>query len=87
MPNKLSLAHNFFCDQLLSIDDLKEAIYSMANDKALGIDGFPCEFYKAMWDYIGHDLHQVYLEAFHSNSLGNLINKGNIKFIPKSGDP
>lgn len=35
---------------------------------------------------MGPDLHRVYLEAFHNKSLGNIINKGNIKFIPKSGD-
>ena len=28
-----------------------------------------------------------YLEAYHSKSLGAIINKGNIKFIPKAGDP
>lgn len=58
----------------------------MAGDKAPGIDGFPCKFYKALWDYVGPNLHHVYLEAFHASSLGELINKGNIKFIPKSGD-
>jgi len=58
----------------------------MANHKAPGIDGFPLEFYKSLCDCLGKDLHKVYLEAFHSNSLGNLINKGNIKFIPKYGD-
>lgn len=59
----------------------------MSNDKALGCDGFPCEFYKALWPCVGLDLHKVYLEAFHPQSLGQLINKGNIKFIPKVGDP
>lgn len=59
----------------------------MADEKAPSIDGFPCEFYKVLWDQIGLDLHEVYLEAFHNKSLGNLINQGNIKFIPKSGDP
>lgn len=59
----------------------------MANDKAPGFDGFPYEFYKALWDCAGPDLFQVYLEAFHSNSLGEMINKENIKFIPRAGDP
>ena len=59
----------------------------MANDKAPGCDGLPCEFYKAFWEEIGLDLHKVYLEPYNSNSLGNIINKENIKFIPKSSDP
>lgn len=59
----------------------------MANYKAPGCDGFPCEFYKALWPYVGSHLHKLYLESFHSQSLGKLINKGNIKFIPKCRDP
>ena len=59
----------------------------MADYKSLGCDGFPCEFYKHLWEHIGLDLHKVYLEAYHSKSLGAIINKENIKFIPKDGDP
>lgn len=67
--------------------DVKEVAFSMADDKMPGYDGFLYEFYKAPWDSAGFDLHNVYLEDFYSNSLGNLINIGNIKFIPKSRDP
>ena len=59
----------------------------MVNDKAPSCDGFPCEFYKAFWEKIDLDLHKVYLEAYYSYSLGSIINKGNIKFIPKAGNP
>lgn len=83
----LSKAHRDFCDTPLSLDDLKYALSQMANDKALGIDGFPYEFYKEFWDMVGPDLLQVYKEAMVSGSLGPMLNKGNIKFIPKLGDP
>ena len=59
----------------------------MADDKSLGCDRFPYEFYKHLWEHIGPDLHKVHLEAYHSKSLGAIINKGNIKFIPKARDP
>ena len=59
----------------------------MADEKSLGHDGFPYEFYKHLWEHIGPDLHKVYLEAFQAKSLGAIINKGNIKFILKVGDP
>jgi len=36
---------------------------------------------------VGPDLLHVYQEAMLTGSLGDLINKGNIKFIPKPGDP
>lgn len=67
--------------------DLKEAVFSMANDKVPCCDGFHCEFYKAFWDDIGLDLHKVYLEAYNSHSLSSIINNRNIKFIPKAGNP
>ena len=59
----------------------------MADNKSLGCDGFPYEFQKHLLEYIGLDLHKFYLEAYHSKSLGAIINNGNIKFIPKDGDP
>ena len=59
----------------------------MADDKSPECDGFPCEFYKHLQEYIGLELHKFYLEAYHSKSLGAIINKGNIKFIPKASDP
>ena len=58
----------------------------MADDKSLGCAGFSCEFYKHLREHIGPDLHKVYLEAYHAKILGAIINKGNIKFIPKVGD-
>lgn len=54
----------------------------MANGKSLGLDGFPYEFYKSCWDFIGPYLHKVYLKSLYTISLGSLINKGNINFIP-----
>lgn len=58
----------------------------MVDDKAPSLDDFPCEFYKAYYDFLGSDLHKVYLEAIQNGSLGVLINKGNIKFTSKQGD-
>ena len=59
----------------------------MVDEKSPRCDGFPYEFYKHLWEKIGLDLHKIYLEAFRSKRLGAIINKGNIKFIPKASDP
>ena len=85
-PNCLTVEQRAFCEQLLSLKEFKEAIFSMADDKSPGCDGFPYEFYKHLWEEIGPNLHKVYLEAYHSKSLGAIINKGTIKFIPKASD-
>ena len=85
-PKRLPPEQYAFCEQKFMLANLKEAIFSMTDDKAPGSDGFPCELYKAFWEEIGPNLHKVYLEAYNSHSLGNIINKGNIKFIPKASD-
>jgi len=46
IPHKLSQAQRDFFDTPLTLDDFKSALSHMANDKSLGIDGFPYEFYK-----------------------------------------
>ena len=58
----------------------------MTDDKSLKCDGFPYEFYKHLWEHIAPNLHKFYLEAYHSKRLGAIINKGNVKFIPKASD-
>lgn len=58
----------------------------MAEGKSPGLYGFPYEFYKSYWEFVGPDLYQVYLEAMRLGSLFPLINKENIEFIPKKGD-
>lgn len=35
---------------------------------------------------VGPNLLNVYKEEMDSSSLGTIINKGNVKFIPKVGD-
>ena len=47
----------------------------MVGDKATKYNGFPYEFYKSLWLVVVFDL--------HNQSLRKLINKRNIKFIPK----
>ncbi len=86
-PNHLEFEQQAFYEQLLSLSNLKEDVYSMVDEKSPGCDGFPYEFYKHLWEQIGPNLHKVYLKAYHSKSLGEIINKGNIKFIPKASDP
>ena len=40
----------------LTIDTLFNALQSMKNGKAPGLDGLPVDFYKAYWHLLGEDL-------------------------------
>lgn len=75
------------CVKPLLVDDLDEALSQMQNNKAIGLNGFPYEFYKKLWDTVGPNLHKVYQEALAFGSLNLLINMGNIKLIPKQDNP
>lgn len=76
-----------FCDKPFSLEDLTQVLSQNANDTALGLDGFSYEFYvKAFWDMFNPYLLQVYKKAMMNRSLGSIVNKGNVKFIPKTRD-
>ncbi len=53
---KVSEDSNAALKRAISLGELHEALQSMENGKAPGIDGIPVEFYKAFWPVIGEDL-------------------------------
>lgn len=73
-------------DIVFIVDDLTDSVSYMANDKALGLGDLSCELYKELWDTIIQKLLHFYQEVLQTNSLGIIINKGDIKFIPKPRD-
>lgn len=72
--NQLSKVHKLECNKPLSFYELSVALYQMAYGKALGLDGFPYEFYIACQEFVGPDLDKVYSEVMFFGSLGPLIN-------------
>jgi hypothetical protein len=44
IPKNLAAKQYAFYEQMLTLADFKEVVFSMATEKALGHDGFPCEF-------------------------------------------
>ena len=45
-------------------DDVKQAIFDIANEKALGPDGFTNYFFKQSWHYVGLEIVEVVLDFF-----------------------
>lgn len=71
-------------DKPLSLDDLFEGLANMANEKNIGLDYFPYGFYKPFRNMVDLDLLHVCEEALEFDSLGDIMNMKNIKFITKS---
>jgi hypothetical protein len=47
---------------------VREVVFHIEHNKALGPDGFPTEFYQASWDIIKDDLVAMFVE-FHKGNL------------------
>lgn len=66
---KLSPYQREDCDELITLEELAHSLSQMAHEKALGLDGFPCEFYKACQEFGSLDLYNVYLKALKYGTL------------------
>ena len=63
-----------------------EAISQMKNNKALGPDGFPTEFYKKCWHIIKGDLLPLFNDLFSGQLHLFQMNFGMITLLPKKTD-
>ncbi len=53
----------------LTIEEVFNALQSMKNGKAPGLDGLPVEFYKAYWHLLGEDLLAVLSDSLDKGQL------------------
>ena len=71
------------CDAKITLDEIKEAINDLPNNKTPGTDGLPIEFYK----FFGNDILDILSKSFENSfELGHLSNsqrKGVFCLIPK----
>jgi hypothetical protein len=71
----------------ISIQEIKNVVFSLPKDKANGPNGFPIEFFQEYWEFISDDLHSM-VTAFYHNRLDLWrINQAYITLIPKSTTP
>ena len=47
----------------ITLEDLKESVLSMSDDKSPGNDGISSEFYKFFWDEVGTLIYDSFMEA------------------------
>ena len=67
----------------LTLEELKDALASFADNKSPGEDGFTKEFYQTFFDLIGKDLLNSYNDSFQKGSLSISQKRGTITLIPK----
>ncbi|GJZ73239.1 hypothetical protein Tco_0637385 [Tanacetum coccineum] len=67
--------------------EVKEAIFSMGNDKSPGPDGYTAAFFKEAWDIVSSDVTKAVQEFFINGKLLKELNHTIIALIPKVASP
>ncbi|KAL0291253.1 UNVERIFIED_CONTAM: hypothetical protein Sradi_7031000, partial [Sesamum radiatum] len=64
-------------------EEVKDAFFDIAEDKAPGPDGYSSGFYKAAWHVIGDEVVKAILEFFTTGRLLKQVNTTMLALIPK----
>ena len=83
---KLTQEASASCDDRLTEEDLREALFSMENNKSPGVDGLSTNFYRHFWPLFSDKLLLVYNYAFYSGCLSVSQHRGIISLVFKKGD-
>ncbi|KAL2251988.1 UNVERIFIED_CONTAM: Retrovirus-related Pol polyprotein from type-1 retrotransposable element R2 [Sesamum indicum] len=70
-----------------SPEDVKQAIFDIAEDKAPGPDGFSSGFFKAAWAVVGTEVTRAVLDFFTTGKLLKQVNTTLLALIPKVHTP
>ncbi|KAJ9535485.1 hypothetical protein OSB04_un001384 [Centaurea solstitialis] len=80
---KLTLAESLHIIRPVQDLEIKEAMFSIGNDKAPGSDGFSAKFFKAAWDVVGSDVTIAIHNFFYTARLAKELNHTLLCLIPK----
>ena len=80
---RLPLEMRNFLDRRLTKDDMREDLFQMSLDKALGIDGFLVDFFQRFWDVVGDNVSKFCLDCLNEGRSVESINHSLLCLIPK----
>ncbi|GJY71047.1 uncharacterized protein Tco_0474750 [Tanacetum coccineum] len=84
---KLSTDAADFMVRDVSDQDIRDAIFSLGDDKSPGPDGYTAAFFKEAWDIIAQDVCNAVKEFFVNGVLLKELNHTIIALIPKVATP
>lgn len=79
--------HNSMLMATFKVEEVVEAIKSIAPLKASGKDGYPAIFYQKYWNIIGEDVTTYCLDVLNGRRSIEEINQTSIVLIPKEKSP
>ncbi|KAB2022495.1 hypothetical protein ES319_D07G215400v1 [Gossypium barbadense] len=69
---------------VVTMDEIRQAVFSMAPLKAPGVDGFHAKFYQGNWDIVGNSVFKIVRHVYIGGPLDLRLKKTLLVFIPKS---
>ena len=69
------------------VEVIRKAMWSIADDKAPGLDGYNSRFYKAMWSVVGPDVVIAIQNFFVAGRISKAWILTTITLIPKISSP
>ncbi|XP_020262884.1 uncharacterized protein LOC109838865 [Asparagus officinalis] len=83
----LSPDHRNMLSSPVTREEIKQAVFSIPNEKSPGPDGFSAYLFKASWSIIEEELYEAIEEFFNSGKLLGTFNSTAITLIPKVLNP
>lgn len=86
-PNTISDASRLIASLLIINEDIKNALFSIPDNKSPGPDGYNALFFKQSWSIIGNDFITVVRYFFSHNLLPRYVNATYVALVPKVENP
>ena len=80
---RLTAAMKEKLDNMISKDELFDAVMTLKPNKVPGLDGLTVEFYKAFWSILRDPLYECYQDSVASGCFNSTARRGVINLIPK----
>ena len=80
---KISDSEQLLCETEITLDDLKESMLSMCDDKSPGNDGITRELYNFFWEDVGMLMYDSFMEAKVKKELSVSQRQAIIKLLEK----
>ncbi|KAJ9539130.1 hypothetical protein OSB04_031863 [Centaurea solstitialis] len=81
--NRLSIDDANFMIRPITKDEVKRAMFDIADDRAPGSDGYSSKFFKAAWHIVGPDVELAVQDFFYRGRLARELNHTSICLLPK----
>ncbi|KAJ9561650.1 hypothetical protein OSB04_006810 [Centaurea solstitialis] len=82
--NTLSLQDALFMIRPIEDVDIRNAMFSIGNEKAPGSDGYSARFFKAAWSVVGEDVSTAIHNFFYRSTLDKELNHTLLCLLPKT---